>query len=110
MYYIHIIEVGLFLLLRTAGLHTFYDKVSNFHKIDQNHVLFVVDLERHVTYGAALPDSLYESLSVMNTQAQQVGKYLYVVGGYGWSNGLNRNTTYDKVSADHVTNLLISLY
>ena len=93
-----------FCFLRTAGLHTFYTKKSNF--LDQNHALFVIDLKNHITFAAALPHGLYESLSVKNAQAQQVGNYLYIVGGYGWSEDRNMNITYDVVSADHVTNFL----
>lgn len=58
----------------------------------------MIDLAEHVTYAAALPNDLHQSLSVMNAQAQQLNNYLYVVGGYGWSNDLKRNTTYDIVS------------
>ena len=64
----------------------------------------MIDLIEHVTYAAALPkdSDLYQSLSVMNAQAQQVRNFLYIVGGYGWSNNLNRNTTYDTVSIQRV--------
>ena len=61
-----------------------------------------------MTYGACLPaaNQYYDNISLMNTQATQVKpadgssskNYLFIAGGYGYSQSMGGMTTYPTVS------------
>ncbi len=62
---------------------------SGFVQNLQSYVLFVVDTKNYQTVAAALPETYYQTVGLMNGQSYQLthgGKnYLFLVGGYGYS-------------------------
>lgn len=73
---------------RTNGLHGFAE--DPFPPSQQNKVAFVIDLKNQTTYSRSLEDGSsrlnqqqIDELSVTSPQSFQVGKTLYICGGYG---------------------------
>lgn len=84
---------------RTDGLHK-RRPFEAFLDADNNKQLVVLDLENKKTYTSnlsALPTAMFEQLQSTNQEFQQVGDYLYVVGGYGFSNTANDHVTYPSL-------------
>ncbi|NEN24374.1 T9SS type A sorting domain-containing protein [Cryomorpha ignava] len=55
---------------------------------------------------ASLPTGLREQLSSTNMEFYQQGDYLYILGGYGYSNTAGDHITYSKLSAVHVPDVI----
>ncbi|MFN8393700.1 MAG: T9SS type A sorting domain-containing protein [Bacteroidia bacterium] len=58
---------------------------------------------------SSLPTAMQEQLSSTNMEFQQVGEYLYIVGGYGYSATLGDHKTYDNLTAVHLPGLIQSV-
>lgn len=81
---------------RLDGLHR-KQPFASFHKEGFNNRLLVVDPVNKKYYAAALtslPLSVQEQLQSTNMQFYQNGRYLYLVGGYGYSVTEQRHTTF----------------
>lgn len=57
----------------------------------------------------SLPLALQDQLSSTNMQFEQDGDYLYLVGGYGYSQIVNDHITYPNLSAIHVADLMTAI-
>ncbi len=106
---------GKWLLLdgRTNGLHGFNDDPNNFPPSAQNTVLYVVDpVKRKIatrsllSSESGLTQDEIDSLSVTSAESYQVGKTLYLVGGYGFRQTINDFTTFDVLTAVDVPGLM----
>ncbi len=86
---------------RLDGLHR-RQPFAAFDVAGSNTQLIVVDPVSKQKWTAPLsmlPISMQEQLSSSNMQFYQLGKYLYVVGGYGYSATLDDHTTYKNLCA-----------
>ncbi|MBK8611273.1 MAG: T9SS C-terminal target domain-containing protein [Chitinophagaceae bacterium] len=75
----------------------------------RNTVLTVIDpvkLQKWETTLAPLNIDLRDQLSSTNMQFHQQGRYLYLIGGYGYCDGLNKFVTYNRLSAIDVPNTI----
>ena len=73
---------------RLAGLHTFknatpQNPVNNFPPPEMNKLAWVIDPATQKVWSAALPADTGPFLAATNTEYEQDGDTLYVVGGYG---------------------------
>ena len=98
---------------RTNGLHGFNNNPNNFPLQDQNRVVYVVDPIRKKVFFRSLVDpssgltqDQIDSLSVTSPEYNQVGRTLYVAGGYGFRNSIKGFTTFDILSAIDVPGLM----
>ncbi|MGB0430271.1 MAG: T9SS type A sorting domain-containing protein, partial [Bacteroidia bacterium] len=67
---------------------------------DNNKQLIVLDLENKNTYSAdlnQLPTAIFEQLQSTNQGFEQVGDYLYITGGYGYSATEGDHITYPNL-------------
>lgn len=90
---------------RTDGLHM-RQPFGAFRPAGKNKFLTVVDPVRGNVWQSslsALLPGLQDQLSSANMQFHQEGNSLYLVGGYGFSDSLNRFTTYGKLTAVDVS-------
>ena len=86
---------------RLDGLHR-RQPFASFDIAGHNNQLFVVDPVSKLKWTAplsALPTSIQEQLSATNLEFHQEDKYLYIVGGYGFSATINDHTTYPNLTA-----------
>ncbi len=84
---------------RTDGLHK-RRPFESFLENDNNKKIVVIDLENKTTYSANLSQlsiSLYEQLQSTNQGFEQVGDYLYITGGYGYSTTASDHITYPNL-------------
>lgn len=93
---------------RLDGLHQRQPNAS-FDIAGHNNQLIVVDpvsLQKWTTPLTSLPTSIQEQLSSTNMEFYQEGDYLYCVGGYGFSPTANDHTTFDKLTAIKVSDVI----
>lgn len=86
---------------RLDGLHR-RQPFATFDIAGHNNQLIVVDpvsKQKWTAPLATLPVSMQEQLSSTNMQFHQDGRFLYVVGGYGYSGTAGDHDTYDKLMA-----------
>ncbi|NNC95407.1 MAG: T9SS type A sorting domain-containing protein [Chitinophagales bacterium] len=93
---------------RLDGLHR-RQPFASFDIAGHNNQIIVIDPTNEQVWTAPLtnlPDSIEEQLSSTNMQFFQEGDYLYCVGGYGYSSIAGDHTTYDKLTAIKVDDVI----
>lgn len=93
---------------RLDGLHR-RQPFAAFDQVGHNNQLLVIDPVAKVKWSASLsslPIGLQEQLSATNMEFYQEGDYLYLVGGYGYSNSVQNHTTYPYLSAIKVPDVI----
>lgn len=93
---------------RTDGLHR-RQPFASFDAEESNKRLIVVDPVSSQTWSvdlSTLDQALQEQLSATNIQFHQEGNYLYLLGGYGYSNIEGSHTTYGKLCVIDVSNTI----
>lgn len=93
---------------RLDGLHR-RQPWASFDVAGHNNQLWVIDPVGMQVWTAPLTSlsaSLQEQLSATNMEFYQEGDYLYCLGGYGYSASQAAHTTYDKLAAIHVSNVI----
>jgi hypothetical protein len=93
---------------RLDGLHR-RQPFATFDLAGHNNQLIVIDPVNRQQWSApltSLPVPLREQLSSTNMQFHQEGDYLYLLGGYGYSNTAADHTTYDKLAAIKVPEVI----
>lgn len=86
---------------RLDGLHR-RQPFATFDLAGHNNQIIVVDPISRQKWSAplsSLPVPMQEQLSSTNMQFIQQGEYLYLVGGYGYSNTAGDHITYNKLTA-----------
>ncbi len=86
---------------RLDGLHR-RQPWASFDAAGNNNQLFVIDPVTKQKWTAplnSLPVALQEQLSSTNMQFYQEGNYLYLIGGYGYSNTEVDHVTYPNITA-----------
>ncbi|MBK9338535.1 MAG: hypothetical protein IPM98_19195 [Lewinellaceae bacterium] len=86
---------------RLDGLHR-RQPFAAFDIAGHNNQLIVIDPANQQKWSApltALSVPLQEQLSATNMQFHQEGNFLYIAGGYGYSNTAGDHITYDKLTA-----------
>ncbi|MCF8298564.1 MAG: T9SS type A sorting domain-containing protein [Saprospiraceae bacterium] len=86
---------------RTDGLHL-RQPFASFDIPGHNTELIVIDpisLQKWTAPLSSLSTNLQEQLSSTNMQFFQQGDYLYLIGGYGYSNTVSNHITYSKLTA-----------
>lgn len=103
----------LFLAGRTNGLHGFNDDPNNFPPSQQNTAVQVVDpatgsvVVRSLTGpGSGLTQHQVDLLSVTSPQAYQLGRFVYMAGGYGVDTATGEFSTKDVLTAIDVAGLM----
>ena len=101
---------GMWLIVggRLDGLHKRQPNAS-FDVAGHNNQLIVVDpitLQKWQTPLTTLPTSIQEQLSATNMEFYQENDYLYCIGGYGYSPTENDHTTYNKLTAIKVSDVI----
>lgn len=93
---------------RLDGLHR-RQPFAAYDIAGHNNQLIVVDPVSEQKWSApltSLPTSIQEQLSSTNMQFYQEGDYLYCIGGYGYSATAGDHTTYDKLTAIKVPDVI----
>jgi len=93
---------------RLDGLHQ-RQPFAAFDIAGHNNQLIVVDPVSRQKWSSpltSLPTSIQEQLSSTNMEFYQEGNYLYCIGGYGFSSTANDHTTYDKLTAIKVADVI----
>ncbi len=93
---------------RLDGLHR-RQPFAAFDVAGNNNQLLVIDPINQQKWTASLnslPAGIQEQLSASNAEFFQEGNYLYIVGGYGHSATINNHTTFNKLTAIHVPNVI----
>ena len=93
---------------RLDGLHR-RQPWAAFDIAGHNNQLIVVDPTSQQKWSApltSLPTSIQEQLSSTNMEFYQEGDYLYFIGGYGYSATAGDHTTYDKLTAIKVPDVI----
>jgi len=93
---------------RLDGLHR-RQPFASFSKDGHNNQLIVVDPEAKQNWSASLsslPVEMQEQLSSTNMEFYQEGDYLYLAGGYGYSNTYSDHITYPFLSAVKVPDVI----
>ncbi|PWH85078.1 T9SS type A sorting domain-containing protein [Brumimicrobium oceani] len=93
---------------RLDGLHR-RQPWASFDVAGHNNQLLVVDpvsLQKWSAPLTSLPTSIQEQLSSTNMEFYQEGDYLYCIGGYGFSPTENDHTTFDKLTAIKVSDVV----
>ncbi|MFK7923833.1 MAG: T9SS type A sorting domain-containing protein [Bacteroidia bacterium] len=93
---------------RLDGLHQ-RQPFAAFDIAGHNNQLLVVDPLTQQKWSAplsSLPVAIQEQLSATNMEFYQSGDYLYCIGGYGYNATLGDHTTFDKLSAIKVPDVI----
>jgi hypothetical protein len=96
---------------RLDGLHR-RQPFAAFDAAGHNIQMIVIDPVSEQKWSApltSLPISIQEQLSSTNMEFHQEGNYLYIIGGYGYSNSELDHITYPNLSAVHVPNVINSI-
>ncbi len=104
------IHDGKWLILggRLDGLHR-RQPWATFDEAGHNNQIIVIDPVAQRKWTAplfSLSIAMQEQLSSTNMEFYQDGDYLYCMGGYGYSKTEGQHTTYDKLTAIHVGNVI----
>jgi hypothetical protein len=100
---------------RTAGLHGFGPSgADNFPRSTANTVAYVIDPAQNSVLGsvdlaANLPASIAGQLTASNSQFEQVGNLLYIIGGYGKDLVSGKMTTFGSVISVDVDGLVAAI-
>ncbi len=93
---------------RLDGLHQ-RQPWASFDIAGHNNQLIVIDpvsLQKWTAPLTSLPTTIQEQLSATNMNFYQEGDYLYVTGGYGYSAALDDHTTFSKLTAIKVPDVI----
>ena len=93
---------------RLDGLHR-RQPFATFDLAGHNNQLIVIDPSTQQQWSAPLsplPASVREQLSSTNMEFIQEGNYLYLAGGYGYSNTAGDHVTHDKLTAVQVPEVI----
>lgn len=93
---------------RLDGLHR-RQPFASFDLAGHNNQLIVIDPQSKEKWSAPLyllPTGIKEQLSSTNMEFIQEGFYLYCLGGYGYSPSQGTHTTYDKLTAIDLPNVI----
>ena len=93
---------------RLDGLHQ-RQPFAAFDVAGHNNQLIVVDpvsLQKWSAPLTSLPTGIQEQLSSTNMEFHQEGDYLYCIGGYGYSATEGDHTTYNKLTAIKVSDVI----
>lgn len=93
---------------RLDGLHR-RQPWASFDVAGHNNQLIVVDpvsLQKWSAPLSSLPTAIQEQLSATNMEFYQENDYLYCIGGYGYSATANDHTTFDKLTAIKVPDVI----
>jgi hypothetical protein len=93
---------------RLDGLHR-RQPFAAFDIAGHNNQLIVIDPVASKKWSAplsSLPYSIQEQLSSTNMEFYQEGEYLYVIGGYGYSNTFNNHITYPNLTGIKVPDVI----
>lgn len=93
---------------RLDGLHR-RQPFASFDLAGHNDRIIVIDPETKQVWSTALTSlstPIQEQLSSTNMQFYQYGDMLYCIGGYGFSATQNDHTTYDKLTAINVPQVI----
>jgi hypothetical protein len=93
---------------RLDGLHR-RQPFASFDVAGNNNQLIVIDPVTQQKWSAPLTSlsvGLQEQLSSTNMEFHQVGKYLYVIGGYGYNNASAARKTFDNLTAIDVPSVI----
>ncbi len=93
---------------RLDGLHRRQPNAA-FDQAGHNNQILVIDPVSKQRWSAplsSLPISIQEQLSSTNMEFYQEGDYLYCIGGYGYSATESNHTTYAKITAIKVPELM----
>lgn len=96
---------------RLDGLHR-RQPFASFDQAGHNTQIFVIDpvlKQRWTASISSLSIPLQEQLKSTNMQFYQVGDYLYLIGGYGYSATLGDHTTFSKMTAVNVPETINSI-
>lgn len=107
---------------RTNGLHLFVASSNGgttpppnaFPTSNANQNFYVIDPVARQSWSAAvtsLPQSISDALSATNANGYSDGKYLYIVGGYGWSTAASQMVTFPTltvIDVDATINAIIA--
>lgn len=96
---------------RLDGLHRRQPFASNFDMAGHNNQLIVIDPVARQKWSApltSLPVGMQEQLSATNMEFIQEGDFLYLVGGYGYSNTAGDHITY-KLTAVKVSEVITAI-
>lgn len=96
---------------RLDGLHQ-RQPFASFDLAGHNDQLIVVDpvlQQRWVASLETLPAVIQEQLRSTNMEFYQEGDYLYVLGGYGYSNLENDHTTFGQITAIDVPGIMAAI-
>lgn len=96
---------------RLDGLHR-RQPWATFDEAGQNKQLIVVDPVAKQKWSVALttlPAAMQEQLSSTNMEFHQEGDYLYIIGGYGYSNTADDHVTYPYLTAVKVPDVINAL-
>ncbi len=100
---------------RTAGLHGFGTSgANNFPRSTANTVAYVIDPAQNSVLGsvdlaANLPAAIAGQLTASNSQFEQVGGLLYIIGGYGKDLVSGKMTTFGSVISVDVDGLVAAI-
>lgn len=86
---------------RLDGLHR-RQPWASFDQAGHNNMLFVVDPENRQQWSASissLPQAMQEQLRATNMEFHQEGDYLYLIGGYGYSDTDGDHKTFPSLIA-----------
>lgn len=93
---------------RIDGLHR-RQPWATFDTAGQNKNLIVIDPEAQQWWSAplsSLPVGMQEQLSSTNMEFHQNGEYLYIAGGYGYSNTAADHITYPNLTAVKIPSVI----
>ncbi|WP_438963007.1 T9SS type A sorting domain-containing protein [Nonlabens sp.] len=93
---------------RLDGLHR-RQPWASFDIAGHNNQLIVIDpvsLQKWSAPLSTLPSAIQEQLSSTNMEFYQEGDYLYCIGGYGYSATASDHTTFDKLTAIKVPDVI----
>ncbi len=96
---------------RLDGLHR-RQPFATFDVAGHNNQLIVIDPIARQKWSApltSLPVAMQEQLSSTNMEFIQEGDYLYLLGGYGYSNTAADHITYDKLTAVDVPAVIAAI-
>lgn len=93
---------------RKDGIHP-RQPWASFDEANKNTSAYVIDVDSKSVYSASLSNlnaDIYEQLSSTNMNFHQVEDTLYIIGGYGYSNGAQDHITYPNLTTVQVSGLM----
>lgn len=96
---------------RVDGLHQRHP-FSAFLASDANHAVHVINPTTWQHWSLpvdSLPVETHDQFLSTNMQAVQLDSMLYLMGGYGFSGAISNHTTYGRITAVHVADLIAAI-